>query len=253
MSRLSKYTISKIYIYAVPVLVIGLLAIITFVLLVPNVKETIEKNQQITQKKEQLTKLEKKRSLLESIGSSLTQQLLVLADQALPREKEVSTLLTAIENLSAQTHFAVDHVVLSPGAISTPSAQVATQKNTQPKELRHGAPVMEVSVNGKGNLQELMDFISKLQTSRRVMAIKNLQFTFNTEVPDSLESQMLLNIYYLPSITEISQIDEELPQISSTELKLLENLNQMPHISNISVTQTSPTQQRRRSNLFTNE
>ena len=60
MKRISRSTSQKFIIYAIPVSIIGILALLTFTLLVPKIKDIVENYKQLDDKKLQLNKLKKK-------------------------------------------------------------------------------------------------------------------------------------------------------------------------------------------------
>lgn len=204
-------------------------------LIIPTATQTFENYQLLTTKKEQLAELTKKRTILQSISEE-TLTFLADAEAALPSEKDAAGVLISMDNLTRLTSFGVASINLSPGVVSTESAKPTasavegqTEVAVNPN-IRKGAEFLPVTIVTSGTTDQFLDFIQRLENSRRVMDIETIALSIT---PDGslLDAQISLVAYYLPAITTIGKVDSALPNVTEDEQATLENLSSMPVLS----------------------
>lgn len=251
--RLKRFFLGKAGLYIFPVLTGLVLAGLTFYILVPKIRELVDNYQQLDQKRQQLTKLQKKRLLLESTGSDLSVKLLQLAETALPQEKDAASILVALENLSVQTQFGIETVSFTPGAVSSVTAKAKSKTSVSQGQatLRKGAQALEINVTTRGNTSQFLEFTRNLQAVRRIFDIISINVSYLADSPDILTADFNLAAYFLPPVLEITEVEEDLPQLTADEQKLLENLTSLPYISNTLVNSQNLPQLPKRPDLFT--
>lgn len=237
MKRLFRKYYKEYHEYLLPVLGgIGIILLSLYVL-IPQVQSIINTIQITSEKGAQLKKFVAKRELLNSVTSGSTQVLLKDAEAALPLEKDAASILIALENLSQQSLFTLDSVSFTPGLVSTESGTItqtnnpavkAPPKQTQTGKSAHGAQILTVSIKGKGETTQFVAFLDLIYKIRRIFDILDMRIAYTVDEPDFLSTEMTLQTYYLPPISEISAIDAELPRISATEQKILADIAKFP-------------------------
>lgn len=221
-----------IYMYLTAIVVC--LAIVLVLILIPQMKSIPDKYQSIKEKNGQLARLEKKRSLLESVNINTT-QVLTLAESALPSDKDAPTVLSTLENLATQTQVDILSINLSPGLVSTESGTLpaSTQGPRNATETRKkGILALPVKITIFADAGHLTDFIKKTLTSRRFMDIDTIDISY---VPDKegISASLMLNAYYLPAVTEIGELESEIVELTTQELALLRSLEEYTDMSRI--------------------
>src|SRR3989344_2207827 len=120
--------------------VIPFLILVTVSLLVPfaflpflgNVRGT---NESLKKQKERLGELSEKLEILNSLDEGKINENLTLAEQTLPVGKSLAPLVIGIQNLALGSNLLVDGISLSPGKVSTVSAQIQiSPKSSEPNK-----------------------------------------------------------------------------------------------------------------------
>ena len=231
-----------------------MLALLVFLVIVPEINKTVAKREQMRQLQSQLTTLKRKRQLLESINSDNTVSLLTDATIALPDEKDAASVLYALENMSVSTGFGVKSIDLSPGVISSASSTLKVPK-TEDAAKKSAAPGIGVSVSTGGTGDQFAKFLKTVLGSRRIFDIDAVSLSYNIDAPDFLISDFLLTTYYLPPITKIGDVDSTLPVITEKEKDLLGSLAQMQDVSStpLNAGGATPSASLGKPNLFANQ
>ncbi len=247
MHNFERTLLLRLKVYFIPLIAAIFVIGATVVYVVPTIKASFSTYAILDEKKVQLANLEKKRSLLTSIASS-TLVLLAEAEKTLPQEKDAASILTALDNLAASTQQGIDSIDLNPGVISTRSAETAAadsentrtvQKPAQENPVeKNGAYAMQIQVATRGTTAQFTQFMTQIQKSKRIFDIEQLTVTYILDAEDFLTADFILNAYYLPPITEISKIEEPLPEFTAEEKVSLELLASLPYISAFAQTAT---------------
>ncbi len=221
-----------LYIFT-PIVIISVIVFVSIKFLLPMIAGIGDKRTELAAAKEKLVRMQTKRTTLETV-SSVYAQFLKDAQLALPSEKNPETILTAIENISIQTQFAIDNIGLNPGAISTDSAKAA---GNQSADIKRGAEFLSMNIKAQGATAQLPNFLNFLQQSRRLFDILNLNLSFADE--NIITVDVSLVAYYLPAVTQIGAVDADLPKITDREQKILQTLAQMPVTTEVAISTVS--------------
>lgn len=230
MNFKTRLAMDRLRLYAVPIGLIVVMVLISFYILVPQAINAISIYQALEEKQTQLDILNKKVALLTSLS---TEELSKLqdAEQALPSEKDATSIIIGLETISSQTQSIIEQLNLTPGVVSTGSAQGATA--SQDQELRNGAYTLAVKTNWRGSTDQFMNTLQTLYNARRLFDISKVTANFAGADPNIIEFSLDIFSYYLPPITQITDLDTALPQITAEEQVLLSALPAMPYVSNL--------------------
>lgn len=130
---------------------------------------------------------------------------LVNTTQALPSDKDVAGFLSNINQIASST-----------GA-SLEAAQLITTITAKPSEKN----ALDFQVIIKGNFANIKGFLTKIETSRRVMLVKSL--SINLSDNQVLVADMNITGYYEPQVTQVAA-DDTLPKLTAAQEQLLTDL-----------------------------
>ena len=160
--------------------VVPALIIITIILIIPfafipllnNVRET---NDSLKSDSERFKKLSDKLDTLNTLDEAEISEKLTIVEQGLPVGKDLAPLIVGVQNLAAGSNLLVEGISLSPGNVATESA--GTKENTANQSSSQATPNSQGDINPdalslqlklRGNLKDLILFLSKLQQSKRL-------------------------------------------------------------------------------------
>jgi Tfp pilus assembly protein PilO len=221
--------------------------------IVPQILGSLETYTQIQQQAQKLQALQTKAQALDQIRD-LQQEDRSKVDQALPSEKPLLQLITAINTVAQQAQVSVSEVQLSPGKISTSSAganagtsslaasssaqsrtasvvAAATSKTSIP-----GAEKLTVGLKVSGSLAQINQFIQDIEKVAPITDVTSIQLSTgsrSTSVIASSESaspassfqaKLQLSTYFFTQ-SIAATIEAPLPKVGAREQDLLANLN----------------------------
>ena len=73
--------------------------------------------------------------------------------------------------------------------------------------------------------------MTQIQQTKRLFDIEQVSSGYTQDIPDFLTANFVLDAFYLPPISEISKIEEPLPEFTDAEKNVLAGLSSMPYIS----------------------
>lgn len=218
-------------IYLLPLIGGVFIVVLSLTVVIPKAREIPVMRETITTGEIRLAKLEKKLQLLESVEAGPMQQYLTDAILMVPNDKDVSSIITTLENTVLSSGVTLDSIDLNPGIVSTESAVKETQPETKAET---GARTISISTVIRGTTDQFKDFVAKLHTVKRIFDIQSVKVTYLNDQPDNiLEANLSLTAYFLPPVTQIGGVETELPPISQAEQVLLQKLAAYPDFSTI--------------------
>ncbi len=234
MKAVQKF-IKKYTIFIIPVVGVLIVIFLSVQILLPTFEKVMNLQTEIESLSVKLEKLIKKRAALEAISSDNTKDLYQNAETALPSEKDSASILFGIGNLSSQTQWIIETISFAPGLVS--SASAAKTKGEGPKVIEQikGANVINVSLNGRGTVDQYREFVNKLFTGRRLFDVASVNINFLNDNQNSVKAIFNTYAFYLPPITRIGDVESELPQITDEEKKFLAQIAVYPVISDMAV------------------
>lgn len=208
---------------------------ITTYVLIPRFQAILDTQTEINFKQDELVRIQKKRSLLDSMDRSSIGKQLEEVIASLPNDKDTASILISLENISANTGIAIESIGFSPGLVSTEAAATAG-------ETKYGVDIIPVRIEVRGNVGQFTAFLHQLLESKRLFDIDNLSVSGFADRPDSVNAILFLVAYYLPSITEIGAVESPIQELSDDERKTLTTLAKYPYLSRLEVGAVTTTQ-----------
>lgn len=180
---------------------IGLLLLVLVVF--PQVKDILGKNNELAKVNQDLTKLQSKVEQLNSVNVESYKENLELSFIALPVDKDIPQAYNQITFLTSTNR-------LDQSSISFSNA------NSDPGKLSNFSVKLELL----GTLDDLKKFITVLESAPRIMQIKELEYTSGIS-NQRARINLSLDIFFakLPDVT--ATLEQDLPVISGKETELL--------------------------------
>lgn len=227
-------------------LAIGLFALslilIVFISL-PQFQTIQEKRQVISPEEETLQQLQDKIMRIQQVQAMPEFKQSEKVNQVLPSDKPLLELLNNLNQISKKTEVIVNDLSLSPGLISTQSAQI--------QEMESESNSLDIEIEIKGSLTNVQEFMTMLEQVSPLTTIKELELTRTstktnkskqaegqteeteetpTEEETNLETEsetgilasakLLTSTYFYGKSVE-STVDSPLPSIGAEELQVL--------------------------------
>lgn len=235
----------------------GIIILSTFIyVLLPQTRVIFQTFTKIQEQKVLLSGLEKKRTLLDSLDRESVLQNIAEVQIALPNEKEVGTVLVALDAISSKTQQGIDSISFVPGIVSSESANLEKGKKSTAPEAeiikRNGAITIPVKVGTRGTTAQFTEFLHNLENSRRLLDIASVDVKYYPDTPDFLSADFSVLVYFLPPITQIGSFESAIIALSEEEQQIIQKVAALPNYSHPTFdTATLPDLQRvGKTNLF---
>lgn len=145
------------------------------------------------------------------------------ASAALPDEKKTAGLVTGLTNLASTSGVLVKSLEFAPGLISTDAASLKILQNPGEDVIKGGGiKAVNASMVVIGDLNSLIDFLTKINKASQLLGISNLNF--GSQTGDNKQSSIEFYILYQPT-KESSVLLKQVTPLTETENKVLESLS----------------------------
>lgn len=191
------------------------------VAVIPQVNAVLSARTEFQKQETLMLQLQKKSQALQDAETIQLVQNSSYINQALPSKKPLLELMESISQLTENSQVSIKNIELSPGEISSESAQIATRsKNSQYDE-------MDVDLIVQGQLKNINAFISGIENSSPMtnvtrISLNELKNKAITE-DDYFEAELTLATYYFTQSVKAA-VDAPLTALSGEELTFLEKL-----------------------------
>ena len=151
----------------------------------------------------ELTKAQQRAAILSQAAVN-DQENFQLVDRALPLGKQPLVVLRALEKVAGETGVSIGKYDVSPGLISTDSAQANTPSRRSASQKKSLAQSMSVSLEASGRLDQLTSFIETLEGSLPLMRVSEMSLSpskrGSSESSETLSYTALLQLqaFYAP-------------------------------------------------------
>lgn len=203
---------------ALSILAILILGVLTKQILVPLFSQAIRLRQELSQEEKTVSLLKEKVSLLSGIEQGTFPADFEKISQALPNDKDIFSLLGAIEGAGASSGVSLETFNLKPGESST-------------AELGFNLTVL-------GKAEQVKDFLANLGKARRLISLKKANLKFKEGL---VEASIEGLVFYSPLPSKIGDIPSSLPVFSQNEKKVLDEVSSFLIFSETSITSSSST------------
>lgn len=206
-----KPNIAKFRFLALPTLVGLIILILTLTLLLPKINQILRTRQSLAQEKVRLSKLTQKVADLEGLDESELSLKANLLIRSLPAEKDVPQIFATLAGLSSQTGMTLESIKVSPGELSTVSAQLKTK----------GPPLLTFKVSGRGTMEAMKSFFGQAASTIPVMKISDVSLT---SAGGETTTDISLDTYFLALPKTLGPIETPLAKITSNEELLYQEI-----------------------------
>jgi hypothetical protein len=216
----------KYVVMAVGVLLLSVLILIVGVL--PLLTLATETWQDWRAQREKVSALQTKVQELNLAASGEIVQAEDILTAALPSEKPVLALLSGVWEAAAAGQVELSNVQLSPGLISTDSAQLNTL--SQNRTSIPGVESLSLAVRVSGPLAGIQSFLGSVEHSLPFTSVEKLELKQRViqgqpANPPSFDAELLLVTYvFTQSVT--ATIDQQIPEMKPENLQVLSDLRE---------------------------
>lgn len=228
MNQLIRQFKDRYQVYTFPAVTVLGIMLVSLYVLIPRLQSIPETQNKISQAKEQLTRLQKKRLLLDSLDRNSVLRNVEDTLAALPSEVDVASILYYIEQLGTRSGSNIAAISFTPGLVSSASA---TKPVGSEVLSRNGVSAIPITLRIQSTDTQLMDLLKLLSRSRRLVDMDSLSVAYAQDGQGLLSSSLSLFIYYLPQITQIGKLDSPVAELTQAEKTLLGDLSNFPILS----------------------
>jgi Tfp pilus assembly protein PilO len=197
--------VNKNLFYVLPVIAILIVVAIGILFVQPKYNEI---NQLNVQKVEELGKQEKMQaklrtlSALDSTKTDLQAQLSNLS-VALPSQKEIPSLIIALQKISEASDIELQAIQLTPGVLLN-----------DPATINKSAPELPLVINIRGNYEAVKTFLGRVYKAKRLLNMGSLSLNTSTAAGEEgqISASLSMSAFYQPLPPTPKDATEPLPE-----------------------------------------
>lgn len=202
---LNLYNRYRIYIF--PILVMAASLVLIVVVILPQTLRLISNNKIQTQLKIQFDNLDVKASTLEEINQEELDRNVNFTLSAFPDHKDFGNIIGILQNLISLNGFIILNFEISESGDS--SVKIGDSYTVRVEVL--------------GEREELSSLLNDIETSPRLMKIKNIDVT-SGRASDTINSTIAINVFYQPLPKSVGAIDAPLPTLNEKDQEIIGKL-----------------------------
>lgn len=211
-----------VYTVGLVVLCVGLI----FLGIYPQVTESIALQQKYSSEEPKLVKLQAKLADLQRIDSTPEYEQVAVVSAALPSRKPLLEFLSSLNSVAVASNIVVGNFELSPGSISTESADASNQRR-QTKVA--SVDTLDIQLEIKGTLDELQQFLLDIEKISPFTTITQLSLGKGASATDRetgrlIDAQLSMSTYFFTQSVKAT-IDAPLPQLTAIDRTVLSALS----------------------------
>jgi Tfp pilus assembly protein PilO len=211
-------------VYTVALAVLGL-AIVGFAIY-PQIQESFALNTEYNREEPKVEKLQAKLKQLQSIDS--TEEFLQkdLVNSSLPSKKPLLEFLTSLNSIAVANNITVGNFELSPGAISTDSADTDTRSSQQNASV----DTLDLELEIEGSLDQLQQFLLDIEKISPFTTITKLSLgqgatAADRETDRTIQAKLSTSTYFFTQSIKAT-IDAPLPSLTALDRNVLTALSE---------------------------
>ena len=198
-----------------PGIIFLVVAVIGLAFLKPKITGIFQLRKQIAKDKNTLAQLTQKINALEGLDEKELEIKIEKVLKALPSEKNIAGLLYTLKILSQETEVGLKDIQVSPGELSTRSAQPETKSES-------GLPLLSFSLIVEGESEKARNFFDRIETIMPLMKIRGIGMAQSDE--GVVEANLELATFFLLLPKELGVIENPLALITLQEEKAYQEL-----------------------------
>jgi len=212
--------------------------VIAFFIVLPRFREVLRLKSDNVQLKNRSAKLEEKAQILDSLVVSDLEDQLVSANQLIPSDKGVFTLLSSVERTAGSSGVLLNRVEVSPGNLSKEDSKTAnsaqpagggTGSQNAGKPAGGAVPKTQLKISISSDYKSFLLFLGRIYSSPRVVSVVDLTMaSASSGGTGQLNSSLLLDAFWQSTPTELSSIETPLVELTPDELARLEAVEISP-------------------------
>ena len=205
----------------------GLIFLIVFFAVIPQVNNIFGLQQKINQESDKLRQLQTKLSALEDAQTLQLVQNSEVINHAFPSYKPLLELMAGINFIARQSNASIADIKLSPGLISTQSAEAVITGSKKAKPIETGYKSLSVNLKIVGDIDGVNQFLSGIE---RISPLSNVtRIALSEKRGDTLdtttyEAELEIVTYYFTQTIK-STVDAALPSVGATEMELIKEIS----------------------------
>ena len=217
--------------------------VIVLFALLPQAQQVAETQGVITKENVTLQNLQRKIVALSQVNDLAEYANRDKVNEALPLQKPLLQLLETARRVSGESGVRITSIETAPGKLvsisaqhATPAASVDPVASVAPAPVPeagdhgqvHGVDKMDVTVTIQGNINQISDYISRIEKSTPITNVTEIQLTElspATDKPAEFGANLRLTAYYFTRAIEAA-VDAPLPETGVKERAFLQELEQ---------------------------
>ncbi len=218
MNSYKKY-IRKYQGLAISLGVIIVVVLCVFFGLLPAVTKIKEMRASVSDLSSQVSVLQQKAAILESIDEETYKNYLADLALAVPTDKSLTSLFSTIDGLSRETGVTLSDFTLSrPGTIATESA-----KRLSNDERKLGSSLLPFTLTVTGTYEQIRKFVEYAVSVRRFFRIRYFSISFD-EKKETISVHMGMDAYYAPLPTNLGSASQSVEGITQSDQSVIEKV-----------------------------
>ncbi|MDH5533521.1 MAG: GspMb/PilO family protein [Candidatus Pacebacteria bacterium] len=214
--------------------VIGLITVVLlFASLIPQINSITSLYDDLLKENKRLTQLKLKVAQLTDSTNSLIVTNSERVNNALPSKKPLLELLTALNAVGSQTKVSFDDISLTPGKISTESAEPKSSKRSKDKKKTTTSKKYEtlsVDINVTGKIENINNFLREIENIAPFSTVTAMSLNErssnnpNQEFTDAIfEAKLTVSTYFFTK-SVAANIDAALPELTVAQREIIDAL-----------------------------
>lgn len=213
MTRELQFYLKSLSEYGIYAVVLTVLFILLFKFTLPEFSTLLQTRSEIGKEREKLDLATSKVKTLTSISQNEQEQKLQKLNNALPVEKDIGLMLSALEVAAGASGAKLSSFSFSGGSVATESATAVVSSS------KVGVPAVSINVRLKGGLRDIASFIKEAQRGLPALEIESVSYAQSI-------TTATINFYFKPLKLEPA-IFSPLPQISPSQAALFKEIESL--------------------------
>ena len=235
MNSYKKY-IRKYQGVAISVFVILVVILCVLLGLMPAITKIKALRMNVSDLSSQLSVLEQKATILESIDEETYKSYLSDLALAVPTDKSLTSLFATIDGLSRETGVTLsDFTLARPGTIATDSA-----KRLSNDERKLGSSLLPFTLTVTGTYEQIRKFIEYAIKVRRFFRIRYFSISFD-EKKETISVHMGMDAYYAPLPTNLGSASQTIEALTQNDQAIIEKVMGMAVLGQENTQSAPPT------------
>lgn len=217
--------------YYFPGIIALVIAIVLYKFTVPQITQIMEVRKNLKNERARLERLVQKSTVLDRLDEQSLRAQFMMAQEALPADKNVAGFLFTISRLVNEASLSVSQFQTAPGLISTPSASpspraTASGQPTGQAVETQGSPAvspLEFRLVLSGEPSAIRDFLERVKKAIPLIVITTVDFHQSEKESPNVDLRVIFS--YQSSPTLLGKIDDSLPILTSKDYEVIASVS----------------------------